>query len=97
MAGNQPTRLTARVAPFRDAIAAARAAGYTWADLARALGVANATSLRRAWARCGRYQIEQQSLPDPSKDKEGQKATPQQAPTIGAGRRGGFTDISPND
>ena len=63
MAGNQPTRLTARVAPFRDAIAAARAAGYTWVDLARVLDVANATSLRRAWAQCGKYQAEQAPLP----------------------------------
>ena len=77
MAGNQPTRLTARIAPFRDAITVARAAGYTWVDLAHALGVANATSLRRAWARCGKYQTEQAPLPQQAKP-------PQQAATTAA-------------
>jgi hypothetical protein len=65
----KPSRLSARVAPFRDAIAAARLAGFTWPDLARALATTNPTSLRRAWARCGRYQADQVPLPTTPTEK----------------------------
>lgn len=84
-------RLTARIAPYRDAIAAARQAGLTWPDVGKVLGVPP-DPLRRAYLHGKKYLVEQQPLPE-----ERPKAqTPTIAPTI-TSRRGGFTDISPND
>jgi hypothetical protein len=59
------TRLTARVAPYRDAISKARKAGLTWADIGEALGVQNPDRLRWAFAHCGRYEADQIPLPEP--------------------------------
>ncbi len=62
---DRATRLTARVAPYQEAITAARAAGLTWADIARALGVqAPPAAVRQAVKRC-RYEAAQIPLPEP--------------------------------
>ena len=78
-------RLTARIAPYRDAIAAARQRGLTWPDIGKVLEVPP-DPLRRAYLHGKKYLAEQQPLPE---------ERPAQTPTIS--RRGGFTDISPND
>lgn len=59
------TRMTARVAPYREAIKAARRAGFTWRDIARALGVEDPNRLRWAVGHCERYEAEQIPLPTP--------------------------------
>lgn len=62
---DRATRLTARVAPYREAIAKARKAGLTWADVANALGVqVPPAALRQAVKRCHRYQADQVPLPE---------------------------------
>ena len=61
---DRATRLTAKVAPYRAAIALARKAGLTWADIGRVLGVQAApAALRQAVTRC-HYQAEQIPLPE---------------------------------
>lgn len=57
------TRLTARVAPYLEAIARARAAGLTWADIGRLFDV-KARRLQWAVKHC-RYTAEQRPLPEP--------------------------------
>ena len=61
---DQATRLTARVAPYLEAIAKARAAGLTWADIGQ---VFQAKARRLQWAvkHC-RYTTEQRPLPEPA-------------------------------
>ncbi len=62
---DRATRLTAKVAPYRNAITAARKAGLTWGDLVRVLGLeVPPAALRQAVARC-HYQAEQIPLPEP--------------------------------
>ncbi len=66
-------RLTARISPYRDAIAAARQAGLTWPDIGKLLGVPP-DPLRRAYLHGKKYMAEQQPLPkelpeDRPKDK----------------------------
>lgn len=62
---DRASRLTARVAPYRESIIAARKAGLTWGDIARVLGLqVPPAALRQAVARC-RYQAEQAPLPEP--------------------------------
>lgn len=61
------TRLTARVAPYRDAIAKARALGLTWADLCSILGLeVSPDRLRTAVRLSVRYGAEQIPLPEPA-------------------------------
>lgn len=64
MLNDKASRLTARVAPYLVAIAAARAGGLTWADIGRSLGVASPGALRQAVAKCP-YKTEQAPLPEP--------------------------------
>ena len=77
----QATRLTARVAPFRDAIRAARKAGWTWGDVARALGLnVSPDRIRAAVKFSTRYEIEQIPLPLPEPEPTpAPKATAQPA------------------
>jgi hypothetical protein len=89
-------RLTARIAPYRDAIAAARQRGLTWPDIGKVLGVPP-DPLRRAYLHGKKYLVEQQPLPALPEDRFKDKAQQAQAPTALGTRRGGFTDISPND
>ena len=59
------TRLTARVAPYLEAIAKARAAGLTWADIGHVFQV-KARHLQ--WAvKHSRYTAEQRPLPEPKR------------------------------
>ena len=58
------TRLTARVAPYLEAITKARAAGLTWADIGRLFDV-KARRLQWAVKHC-RYTAEQKPLPEPA-------------------------------
>ena len=60
---DQATRLTARVAPYLEAIAKARAAGLTWADIGHVFQV-KARRLQWAVKHC-RYTTEQKPLPEP--------------------------------
>lgn len=63
----QPSKRTARIAPYRDAIQKAHAAGWTWADIARVLPAeldVNAMQLKRAMLLSKvRYEAEQLPLP----------------------------------
>ncbi len=61
-------RLTARISPYRDAIAAARQRGLTWPDIGQALGV-QPDPLRRAYLHGKRYETGQVPLPEPGKAK----------------------------
>lgn len=73
---DRATRLTAKVAPYRDAIARARELGLTWADLCKILGIdASPDRLRTAVRLSVRYGAEQIPLPDPKPE------TPPPAPT----------------
>ncbi len=58
------TRLTARIAPYLDAIREAREVGLTWGDVARRLDISSPYALRKAVLRC-RYVVEQVPLPPP--------------------------------
>lgn len=76
-----PTRLTARVAPYVEAIDAHRAAGVTWSEIAMAVGpqvgldlsdgYLAGSRLQRAYASAriaitnGRYRVVQRPLPEP--------------------------------
>ncbi|MHB1752179.1 MAG: hypothetical protein ACYCTF_05710 [Acidiferrobacter sp.] len=60
---DQATRLTARVAPYLEAIAKARTAGLTWADIGHVFQV-KARRLQWAVKHC-RYTAEQKPLPEP--------------------------------
>ena len=60
---DQATRLTARVAPYLEAIAKARAAGLTWTDIGHLFQV-KARRLQWAVKHC-RYTAEQRPLPEP--------------------------------
>ena len=59
---DRATRLTARVAPYQDAIAEARQAGLTWGDIAALFGV-KARRLQWAVKHCP-YRAVQIPLPD---------------------------------
>lgn len=79
-------RLTAKIAPYRDAIAKARQRGLTWPDIGKVLGVPP-DPLRRAYLHGKKYATEQQPLPeDRSKDKA-QQAARQQQPTAPGGKK----------
>lgn len=60
-----PAKITARVAPFLDAIRQARSAGWGWREITDrvALG-ANPDAIRSAVKKC-RYSVEQLPLPEP--------------------------------
>lgn len=60
---SQATRLTARIAPYKDAISKAREAGLTWGDLARLFGTVHPDRLRWAHKHC-KYAAEQIPLPE---------------------------------
>lgn len=60
---DKATRLTARVAPYLSAIAAARAAGLTWGDIATALGASSPGAVRQAFRNC-KYKANQLPLPE---------------------------------
>ena len=73
---DRATRLTAKVAPYRNAITAARKAGLTWGDLVRVLGLeVPPAALRQAVARC-HYQAEQIPLPEPQTAQPPARTTP---------------------
>ncbi len=77
---DRATRLTARVAPYRDAILLARKAGLTWADIGRVLGVqVPPAALRQAVRRC-RYEAPQIPLPEPQAAPARPSATTQPVP-----------------
>ena len=57
-------RLTAKIAPYRAAIAEARQRGLTWPDIGQALGLPP-DPLRRAYLHGKKYLAEQRSLPEP--------------------------------
>ncbi len=60
---DKATRMTARVAPYLDAIGKARGAGFTWADIAQAIGASNGETVRRAVRIC-KYKTDQIPLPE---------------------------------
>lgn len=91
------TRLTARVAPYREAIAKARKAGLTWGDIGDALGVQSADRLRWAYAHCGRYEADQVDLPEPKSEPKAKPAGPPTHTNTDRRSTGGFIDITPKD
>ena len=72
---DRATRLTARVAPYIEAIALARAGGLTWRDIGRALCIQNPDAVRQAVKTC-KYKAEQIPLPEPGKAKPETVAAP---------------------
>ncbi|WP_215878569.1 hypothetical protein, partial [Acidithiobacillus ferridurans] len=57
-------RITAAVAPYLDAVAEKRAAGWRWGDIRRAMGIeCTDHALAQAFAKC-RWRAEQMPLPD---------------------------------
>lgn len=63
---DRATRLTAKVAPYREAILEARSLGLTWVDLCAVLGIEPAPDrLRNAVKLSVRYKAEQIPLPEP--------------------------------
>ena len=77
--GPGPKNLAARAAAYLEAITAARAAGYSWAEIAQRIGAPSAEATRKAVARAGRYKpVEQLPLPEPELPEPGQP--PQPAP-----------------
>jgi hypothetical protein len=63
MGTQKMSRLRARVAPYKEAIAKARAAGATWGDIGQLFGVGD-RQVRLAVKHC-RYEAEQIPLPEP--------------------------------
>ena len=63
---HRPKRLTAHVAPYKTAISEARRAGFTWGEIAAALGIEGEHAGDRVrWAvRECRYEVPQAPLPD---------------------------------
>lgn len=79
LVSDRSARLTVRLAPYRDAILAARKIGLTWADLARIFGV-RPDRLRWAALNCEKYAQGADQLPLPDPDPERQAAAPRSAP-----------------
>ncbi|WP_297389312.1 hypothetical protein [Acidiferrobacter sp.] len=55
--------MTAKVAPYLEAIRKARDAGFTWSDIARAIGASNGETVRRAVRIC-KYKTDQIPIPE---------------------------------
>lgn len=78
MISDMATRVTARIAPYIEAIKKAREAGLTWSDIASVMGIENPDRVRWAVGHC-RYQVEQMPLPEPkTKPKPEVKTAPQE-------------------
>ena len=76
---NRPKKLTARVAPYLEAIASVRAAGWGWPDIAAIVAPsANPNAVRSAVKKC-KYRVEQLPLPEPE---------PEPAPVVRRGNGG---------
>lgn len=92
---DKATRLTARVAPYRDAITEARKAGLTWGDIATVLGVKTPDRLRWAVLHSQKYEAAQIPLPTPEpqiKPDRG-KASPPAARSASSMEADGQSDI----
>ncbi len=62
-----PKKLAARAAAHREAILAARAEGYSWAEIAERLGATSGDAMRKAFERSARYTASRQwPLPEPA-------------------------------
>ena len=62
-----PRKLAARAAAHREAILAARAEGYSWAEIAERLGATSGDAMRKAFERSARYTASRQlPLPEPA-------------------------------
>ena len=84
---DKATRMTARVAPYKDAITEARRAGLTWGDIARMLGIPNADAVRQAVRKC-QWAAEQIPLPEPPPQPPQQAPRQPQQATTTAGTSG---------
>lgn len=85
---DQATRMTARVAPYRDAILKARGLGLTWPDLCAVLGLeASPDRLRAAVRLSVRYSAKQIPLPlDAPTPEPAPPSIPQEQPYQGLDR-----------
>ncbi|MHB8257640.1 MAG: hypothetical protein ACYDHY_12235 [Acidiferrobacterales bacterium] len=62
-----PKKLAARAAAHREAILAARAEGYSWAEIAERLAATSGDAMRKAFERSARYTPSRQlPLPEPA-------------------------------
>ena len=62
-----PKKIAARAAAHREAILAARAEGYSWAEIAERLGATSGDAMRKAFERSARYTASRQlPLPEPA-------------------------------
>ncbi len=75
---DRATRMTARIAPYKVAIAEARRAGLTWRDIAQLLGIQGTDAVRQAVRKC-QWTAEQMPLPEPLPQQPARQ--PQQATT----------------
>ncbi|MHB1752199.1 MAG: hypothetical protein ACYCTF_05810 [Acidiferrobacter sp.] len=92
MGTQKMSRLRARVAPYKEAIAKARAAGATWGDIGRLIGAGD-RQVRLAVKHC-RYEAEQIDLPEPeTKTTKEVQPTQTQKPARTASGREFFNSI----
>jgi hypothetical protein len=80
---NRAARLAARVAPYQEAVTAARKAGLTWGDLGRLFGV-SPRAMAAACKRARRYEVAQLPLPDPPDSGGAPSGTTAAAPPTAA-------------
>ena len=83
---DRATRMTARVAPYKEAIAEARRAGLTWGDIAQLLGIQGADAVRQAVRKC-QWAAEQIPLPEPLPQQPVRQQQQPTAPTGAGGKK----------
>ena len=84
---DRATRMTARVAPCKEAITEARRAGLTWRDIAQMLGIQSADAVRQAVRKC-QWAAEQIPLPEPPPQQAARQQQQVAAPTAPAAAGG---------
>ena len=82
---DKATRMTARVAPYLEAIGKARAAGFTWTDIAQAIGASSGETVRRAVRIC-KYKTDQIPLPDSERVQKATAPVRTQTPAVSGTR-----------
>ncbi len=83
---DRATRMTARVAPYKEAIATARRAGLTWRDIAQTLGIQSADAVRQAVRKC-QWAAEQIPLPEPPPPQQPARQQQPTAPAAAGGKK----------
>lgn len=69
-----PEKVTGRVAPYLDAIRAARAGGWSWREIAARVAPGKNPAAVRAAVRACRYAVEQMPLPAAAMPEQAKKS-----------------------